>query len=147
MIRLNLARAPRTLDLGHGVTVTVLPFSSAMMMAARDRLMVQRAAGGEVNTMDLVREIGKLAIMEWAGVSLDGDGEASDAKAPVSDETVAALLNLYPFGEMFQRLYVEPALTLAAEKNASAPSLNGTSAGATPIAQAAPSAARSVLIN
>lgn len=142
MIRLDLARAPRTLDLGHGVTVTVLPFTSAMMMAARDRLTrIRVATGAEIGAIDLVQEIGRLAITSWEGV----EGE-DGAPAPVTEACVTALLDIWHFAEAFQMQYVGPALTLADEKNALSPSPNGTSAGATATAQPVPSAAPSARI-
>lgn len=141
MIRLNLAREPRTLDLGHGVTVTVVPLSSALMLAAKDRLAERRKAGEDIRAIDLIKVIGCLAIMAWDGVA-DEDG----SPAPVSDESVSALLDLYVISEKFNEVYVSPALTLEAEKNAFAPSLNGTSAGAKTIAAPARSRAKSARI-
>lgn len=139
MIRLNLARGPKVLDLGHGVTVTVLPLTSAVMMAARAALARQSE---QVDPIHLIQSVGRLAIIDWTGV----EGEDGVA-APVTGETVTALLDIYQFADAFEQLYIGPALILAEEKNASAPSPNGTSAGASPTAQPAPSPARSALIN
>ncbi|MFG1267635.1 hypothetical protein V5F40_06695 [Xanthobacter sp. DSM 14520] len=139
MIRLNLSRGPKVLDLGHGVTVTVLPLTSALMMAARTALVRQE---GKVEPIHLIQSVGRLAIIDWTGV-VGEDG----APAPVTGETVTALLDIYQFADAFEQLYIGPALILAEEKNASAPSPNGTSAGASPTAQPAPSPARSALIN
>ncbi len=142
MIRLDLARGKRDIDLGHGVTVTVLPLTSAMMMMAKDRLAARRRADGEeIRPADLVKELGLLAIVGWEGVAGD-DGEP----APVTEVSVSALLDLYPIFTAFNDLFVGPALTLEAEKNASALSLNGTSAGAKTIAAPARSRAKSARI-
>lgn len=142
MIRLNLAREPRTLDLGHGVAVTVLPLTSAMMMAAKDRLAErQKINGMEIRAADLVKELGLLAIVDWEGVAGE-DG----APAPLTEVSVLALLDLYPVFSRFNDLFVGPALTLEAEKNASAPSLTGTSAGAKTIAARARKRAKSARI-
>lgn len=139
MIRLDLGRGKRTLDLGHGVTVTVLPLTSGMMMMAKDRLAARkRQDGEEIRAADLVKELGLLAIVGWEGVAGD-DGEP----APVTEESVSALLDLYPIFSAFNDQFVSPALTLEAEKNASALSPNGTSAGAKTIAAPARSRARS----
>ena len=59
---------------------------------------------------------------------------------------IDALLDLWPFAEAFQQLYLGPALLLDAEKNASAPLPTGTSAGALATAQAASAAAPSAPI-
>ena len=141
MIRLNLARGPRELDLGHGVTVTVLPLTTGLMMEARRRLAA-RPAEAPVSAVDLIHEVGRLAVTSWTGVAGE-DG----APAPVTDATVDALFDLYQFAEAFERLYIGPALTLAEEKNASAPSPNGISAGAPDIAEPAPSRAPTALMN
>lgn len=139
MIRLDLARGKRDIDLGHGVTVTVLPLTSAMMMMAKDRVAARaRQDGEDVRPADLVKELGLLAIVGWEGVAGD-DG----APVPVSAESVSALLDLYPLFTIFNERFVGPALTLEAEKNAFALSLNGTSAGAKTIAAPARSRAKS----
>ena len=141
MIRLNLHREPHRLDLGHGVAVTVLPATTALMMAAR------RAAAGNSATTDderitcLVKAIGRLVITEWEGV---GD-DAGIAITP-TPEGIDALLDLWPFAEAFQQLYLGPALLLDAEKNVSAPLPTGTSVGAPGTAQAASKAAPSAPI-
>ena len=50
MIRLNLSREPRRLDLGHSVAITVLPPTSTLMMAARrDAAADSDAGNGSVN--------------------------------------------------------------------------------------------------
>ncbi|MFG1319836.1 hypothetical protein [Xanthobacter autotrophicus] len=139
MIRLNLSRGPKVLDLGHGVTVTVLPLTSGLMMEARRRLAARPVAAVAV---DLIKEVGRLAVTSWSGVAGE-DG----APAPVTDATVDALFDLYQFAEAFERLYIGPALTLAEEKNAFAPSPSGTSAGAPDIAEPAPSRAPTALMN
>lgn len=142
MIRLDLARGKRSINLGHGVTVTVLPLTSAMMMMAKDRLAERKRQGGEeIRATDLVKELGLLAIIGWEGVA-GAEGEP----APVTEESVSALLDLYPIFNSFNDLFVGPALTLEAEKNASAPSPNGTSAGAKTIAAPVRSRARSARI-
>ncbi len=142
MIRLDLGRGKRAIDLGHGVTVTVLPLTSGMMMMAKDRLAARkRQDGEEIRATDLVKELGLLAIVGWEGVAGDDGGPAT-----VTEESVSALLDLYPIFDAFNDLFVGPALTLEAEKNASAPSPNGTSAGAETIAKRARKRAQSAHI-
>jgi hypothetical protein len=132
MIRLNLSREPRRLDLGHSVAITVLPPTSALMMAARRDAAADSDAGNDERISRLVKAIGRLAITAWEGVG-DEDGNPVEP----SPERVDALLDLWPFAEAFQRLYLGPALLLDEEKNASALSPTGTSAGAPDTAQPA----------
>lgn len=145
MIRLNLAREPQWLDLGHGVEVLAEPLTSAVMMQARRAMLTlpptEPGSEGEIapkvtaQTIDLIKAVGRLAIRDWRGVAAVG-GEP----APVTSTHVDALLDLYPIAEAFERLYLGPALTLAAEKNVFAPLPNGTSAGAIPTAPLVPGA-------
>jgi len=125
MIRLNLSREPRRLDLGHGVAVTVLPATSALMMAARRDAAADTDAGNDERISRLVKAIGRFAITGWEGVG-DEEGNSVDP----SPERVDALLDLWPIAEAFQRLYLGPALLLDEEKNVSALSPTGILAGA-----------------
>jgi hypothetical protein len=142
MIRLNLSREPRWLDLGHGVRVLVDPLTSAVMMAARSELREAQPDAGAGAThgaaVALVKTIGRMGIRDWEGVG-DRDGKP----VPPTPERIDALLDLPPLYDAFERDHVGPALLLADEKNASAPSPSGTSAGASDIAPPAPSAAPS----
>lgn len=135
MIRLNIKVGPQVIDLGHGVVVTALPITTMVIEAVQRRLSTERV----VEPFHVAREAGVLTIVGWEGVA-DPDG----APAEVTPDNIRALLDLYPVGEAWQRLHVGPALVLAAEKNASAPSPTGTSAGAkgtaTPAASGAPRA-------
>ena len=110
MIRLNLAREPYWLDLGHGVRVHVRPCNTAMMMAARSAL----PTGGEASDRGaaLLKALARLAVDDWEGV---GD-EAGEAVA-VTEDGLRALLDLWPMAEAFERLYLGPALLLDDEKN------------------------------
>ena len=56
---------------------------------------------------------------------------------PVTPEGIDALLEVWPVFEAFQASYMAKGLLLDAEKNASAPSPSGTSAGATATARPA----------
>ena len=139
MIRLDLKREPHWLDLGHGVRVHVRPCTTALMMAAR--ASAQRSAMSSTDdaqaagerTAALVKALGRLGIQKWQGVG-DGAGEP----APITPESVDALLDLWPMAEAFERLYLAPALLLDDEKNASRPSADGTSAAGRLTAAVAP---------
>ena len=119
MIRLDLKREPRWLDLGHGVRVKVRPCTTALMMAAR--VAALREAGENPDAIEaagartaaLVKRLARLAVAEWEGV-----GDAKGKPASVTPEGVEALMDLWPLAEAFERLYLGPALLLDSEKNA-----------------------------
>lgn len=132
MIRLDLNHAAHWLELAPGLRVLVEPLTTAIMMAARSDPAVDALpdmATDEDRALALGRALGRLAIRDWEGV-----GDAEGAPIPVSPEAVTALLDLWPVFEAFQLRYIAKGLMLDAEKNASAPSPNGISAGATGIA-------------
>ncbi|MTW18353.1 hypothetical protein GJ689_19305 [Rhodoplanes serenus] len=142
MIRLNLSREPRWLDLGHGVRVQVDPLTSAVLMAARsdlrESLPEDGSIAGHAAAVALVKAIARIGIRDWEGV-----GDTDGIPVPPTPERIDALLDLPPLYDAFERDHVGPALLLADEKNAFAPSPNGTSAGATDTAAPAPGGARS----
>lgn len=111
MIHLVLKREPHWLDLGHGVRVHVRPCTTALMMAARHAI----AEGGDpaARSARLVAALAGLAVMDWEGV-----GDELGDPMPISTEGIAALFDLWPMAEAFERLYLGPALLLDAEKNA-----------------------------
>jgi hypothetical protein len=129
MIRLDLNREPAWLDLAPGVPVLVEPLTTALMMAARGDPGVEglpETATDEDRALALGRALGRLAIRDWEGV-----GDADGAPIPPTPEAITALLDLWPLFEAFQLRYVAKGLILEQEKNVSAPSPSGTSAGAT----------------
>lgn len=136
MIRLNLQSEPRWLDLGHGVRVLAGPLTSAVMMAARSDLREALpdggGAAGHAAAVALVKAIARMVIRDW-----DGIGDADGNPVPPTPERIDALLDLPPLYDAFERDLVGPALLLADEKNASAPSPNGISAGAAAIVKPA----------
>jgi len=135
MLRLNLARAPYWLDLGLGVRVKVEPLTTALMVASRSDPVVRSLPEGTSDDEIAVifgRVLAERAILTWEGV-----GDADGNPAPVTPEGIAALLDIWPIFERFQMSYVAKGLELEAEKNASAPSLNGSTAGAKTIARPA----------
>lgn len=119
MIRLDLKREPHWLDLGHGVRLHVRPCTTALMMAARGE--VQRAAitpaneteAAGIRTAALVKALARLAVLDWEGI-----GDAAGSAAPVTPESVDALMDLWPIASAFESAYLGPALLLDAEKNA-----------------------------
>jgi hypothetical protein len=140
MIRLNLSREPSWLDLGHDVRVRVAPLTTSLMAAARSDPAVAalpEGASNETIAVTMAKALARLVVLEWEGV-----GDAEGNPVPVTPEGIDALLDILPIFEAFQLRYVSKGLLLEAEKNGSAPSPNGTSAGATSTADpaAAPAA-------
>jgi hypothetical protein len=128
MLRLNLARAPYWLDLGLGVRVRVEPLTTALMVAARSDPAIRNLSAGTPDDEIAVifgRALAERAILDWEGV-----GDADGNPTPVSPEGIATLLDIWPIFERFQIGYVAKGLELEQEKNASAPSPNGSMAGA-----------------
>jgi len=135
MLRLNLAREPSWLDLGLGVRVRVAPLTTALMVAARSDPNVRGLPEGTSDDEIAVafgKALAERAILDWEGV-----GDATGKPAPVAPEAIAALLDIWPIFERFQMGYVAKGLELEQEKNASAPSPTGPTAGATATARPA----------
>jgi len=144
MLRLDLTAEPRWLDLGYGVQLRAAPLTTALMVASRSDAAVEAlpdAATDEERALVFAKAIARRAVSEWEGV-----GDADGNPAPVTPEGVDALLEVWPIFEAFQAIYVSKGLLLDAEKNVSAPSPTGTSAGATatarPVRKAAQTARR-----
>ena len=135
MLRLNLAREPYWLDLGIGVRVFVEPLTTALMVAARSDPVVRGLPEGTSD--DEIAVIFGKALAERAILDWDGVGDADGTPVAVSPEGIAALLDIWPIFERFQMGYVARGLELDAEKNASAPSPIGSTAGAKPTARPA----------
>ena len=140
MIRINLSPEPQWLDLGHGVRLQLLPLSTALMVATRSDIAVQDLAADASNDTRaavFAAALARRAIVDWEGVG-DEDGNA----LPATPDGIDALLSLWPIFEAFNLQYVSRGMLLDAEKNGSAPSPTGTSAGATAIARPAKRNAR-----
>ena len=140
MLRLNLSREPYWLDLGLGVRVRVEPLTTALMVAARSDPVVRRLPEGTSDDEIAVifgKVLAERAILDWEGV-----GDADGYPTSVTPEGIAALLDIWPIFEKFQMGYVAKGLELEQEKNASAPSPSGSTAGAKAIAQRARKAAK-----
>ena len=135
MIRLNLSREPSWLDLGHDVRVRVAPLTTSLMAAARSDAAVAalpEGASNETIAVTMAKALARLVVLEWEGV-----GDVEGNPVPVTPEGIDALLDILPIFEAFQLRYVSKGLLLESEKNGSAPSPNGTSVGATSIAEPA----------
>jgi hypothetical protein len=140
MLRLDLTSEPRWLDLGHGVRLRLAPLTTALMVAARADLAVAalpETATPEALALAMAKALARRAVLDWEGV-----GDAEGRALPLSPDGIDALLDVWPVFEAFQTGYVAKGLVLEAEKNASAPSPSGASAGATPTARPARRSAR-----
>lgn len=140
MIRLNLSNKPEWLELLPGLRLKLAPLTTALMVAARaDPALaaLPDTATNEDMALGMAKALARLAILDWEGV---GDDEG--ILLPLSPEGIDALMDIWPIFEAFQAQYVARGLILDAEKNASAPSPTGLSAGATAIARPARAPAR-----
>ena len=135
MIRIDLSPEPQWLDLGHGVRLKLLPLSTALMVATRTDPAVQDLdpdSSNDARAAIFAGALARRAVVDWEGV-----GDAEGNVLPVSPDGIDALLSLWPIFEAFNLHYVSRGMLLDAEKNASAPSPIGTSAGAMPTARPA----------
>ena len=142
MIRLNLSHDPKWIDLGYGVRVLVLPLTSAVLISLRDDISLADAetlAPAE-QALRFAKAVASRVITAWKGV-----GDAVGQELPVTPEAAAALMDIFPLYRAFEASYIGPWLRLESEKNVSAPSPNGTSAGAPDIAGPAASAVPTAL--
>ena len=93
---------------------------------------VPEEAFDEERAVAFAKALARRAVLAWEGIG-DADGNAIDP----SPEAIDALLDVWPIFEAFQLTYVSKGLLLEQEKNASALSPNGPSAGASATAKPA----------
>jgi len=135
MLTLDLTNAPRWHDLAPGVRVQLRPLTTALMVATRSDPAVEAMpedASDEERAVAFAKALARRAVLAWEGV---GDAEGSPMEP--SAEAIDALLDIWPIFEAFQLAYVSKGLLLEQEKNVSASSPNGPSAGATDTAPVA----------
>ena len=133
MIRIQLSPEPQWFELGYGVRLQLLPLTTALMVTTRSDPAVQdlnAEANNDNRAATFAAALARRAIVNWEGV-----GDADGAVIAVTPEGIDALLSLWPIFEAFNLLYVSRGMLLDAEKNGSAPSPTGTSAGATATAR------------
>jgi hypothetical protein len=142
MLRLDLTTDPRWLDLAPGVRVQLRPLTTALMVATRSDPAVEEVseeASDEERAVAFAKALARRAVIAWDGIG-DADGTPIDP----SPEAIDALLDLWPMFEAFQLSYVSKGLLLEQEKNGSALSPNGPSAGASDTAKPARKRAKTV---
>ena len=128
MIRLNLTASPEWLDLAPGLRLLVGPLTTALMVSARADPAIEtlpEGASQEALALAMAKAVARRAVLDWEGV-----GDAMGTIVPVTPEGIDALLEIWHVFEAFQTMYVAKGLILDAEKNVSAPSPSGPSAGA-----------------
>ncbi|PRX29004.1 hypothetical protein SAMN05216257_10485 [Meinhardsimonia xiamenensis] len=128
MLRLDLSNEPRWYELAPGVRVQLRPLTTALMVGARGDPAVEAVpaeASDEERALAFAKALARRAVLAWEGVG-DGEGNALEP----SPEAIDAFLDLWPVFEAFQAVYVSKGLLLEQEKNASALSPSGSSAGA-----------------
>ena len=141
MIRLNLTAAPAWLTLAPGLRLHVAPLTTALMVSARADLAIEALADTatqEELALTMAKAVARRAVLDWEGV-----GDDAGNIVPVSPEGIDALLEIWPVFEAFQTQYIAKGLILEAEKNVSALSPSGPSAGATATVRPVRGAARS----
>ena len=135
MIRLNLTASPEWLELAPGLRLLVAPLTTALMVSARADPAIEampEVATQEELALAMAKAVARRAVLDWEGV-----GDDMGTIVHVSPEGIGALLEIWPVFEAFQTQYVARGLILDAEKNVSAPSPTGLSAGATGTARPA----------
>ena len=135
MLTLDLTNEPRWHDLATGVRVQLRPLTTPLMVATRSDPAVEEVpedASDEQRAVAFAKALARRAVLGWEGIG-DADGNPIDP----SPEAIDALLDVWPIFEAFQLTYVSKGLLLEQEKNASALSPSGPSAGATDTARVA----------
>ena len=151
MLTLDLTNAPRWHDLAPGVRVQLRPLTTALMVATRSDPDVEAVPddtpnedpdettddvsaviSNEERAMIFAKALARRAVLAWEGI-----GDATGNLVDVSPEAIDALLDIWPIFEAFQLTYVSKGLLLEQEKNASAPSPSGPSAGVSDTARVA----------
>ena len=135
MLTLDLTNQPRWHDLAPGVRAELRPLTTALMVATRSDPGVEAVpedASDEERAVAFAKALARRAVLAWEGIG-DADGNPIDP----SPEAVDALLDIWPIFEAFQLSYVSKGLLLEQEKNVSASSPSGPSAGASATAKRA----------
>ena len=135
MITLDLTNAPQWYDLAPGVRGQLRPLTTALMVATRSDPAVEavpEGASDEERAVAFAKALARRAVLAWEGI---GDAEGNPINP--SPDAVDALLDIWPIFEAFQMTYVSKGLLLEQEKNVSAPSPSGPSAGASATAKRA----------
>lgn len=141
MIILNLDREPYWLQLMDGVRVHVLPATTDLVAEAmQDEILLEDIPSNQRYVLAFAKAVGRRAIIGWEGV-----GDQTGNPIEVTPEGIDALLDVFQLFTAFQEKYVSRVMSIEQEKNVSAPSPDGTSAGAPGTAMPARNGAESAL--
>lgn len=140
MLNLKPPPEPEWKEWAPGFSMLMRPGESAMLLAGRKAAGVAAREGAGDADVEFAFGVGCVlwAALEWKGVG-GPDGQPAPLD-PVNVETM--LRQNFDVFDRIDREFVTPVLETEAEKNASSPSPNGSSTGATPIVSPAPAAAR-----
>jgi hypothetical protein len=140
MLSLDPTNTPRWYDLAPGVRLQLRPLTTALMVATRSDPAIEQVpvdVSDEERAVAFAKALARRAVLSWEGIG-DAEGNPIDP----SSDAVDALLDIWPIFEAFQLTYVSKGLLLDQEKNVSALSPNGPSAGVKHIAKPARKAAK-----
>lgn len=152
MLRLNLKKEPYWIQLPAAVRVKVRPLTTAVMSAAQSQVIKEIIAMREDHKTDLtlpdvdneqtrlglseallIKALAHGSIIEWEGVMLPD----SDVLAPINDQTVSDLMDIWFVAQEYWKQYTSSLLLLDAEGNGSGLALSGTSAAGQDTAESA----------
>ncbi len=152
MLRLNLKKEPYWLELPAAVRVKVRPLTTAVMSAAQSQVIKQIIAMREACKTDptlpdvdddqtrlslseslLIKALARNSIIEWEAVMLPD----SDALAPINDQTVNDLMDIWFVAQEYWKQYTSSLSLLDAEGNGSGLAPSGTSAAGQDTAESA----------
>ncbi len=138
MLKLNIKNEPYWIDLPGKVRLKVTPVSTAIMSAAQAMALEEYRGMVDGGALDpgndalrkgtseslLIKSLARLSILEWEGVL----AAENDDPAPVNDQTVESLMNIWLVAQEFLKIYVTQFTLMVTEGNVSAPAANGISA-------------------
>ena len=143
MLRLNLKKESYWLEMPANVRLHVRPLTTAIMSAAQSQVIKRILAMREERKADptlpdvdddqtrlglseslLIKALARGAVIEWQGVMMPD----SDTPAPVTDQTVHDLMDIWFIAQEFWKQYTSSLFLLEAEGNASGLAVNGTTA-------------------
>ncbi len=130
MLRIERTRTPETIDLGDGAALhlrqpDVADIVIARTAAADTLLDLEDDDRGAAFRATFARKLLSRCLTSWEGIG-DADGNAIEP----SPDAVESLLAIPRVFDLVETKLVLPIFLRSEEKNASSPSLNGTSPGA-----------------
>ncbi len=133
MLKIEPQPEPYWMQIAQGARLRLKPADSVMLTAGRVASREAAFAGADDREGDFAFLVACVfwGLLEWEGV---GEGEGEEAAAISVDAIERLLRQNVTIHDQLDSEYLLPVLLREAEKNASAPSPNGTSAAALTIA-------------